>query len=196
MLHASSSSHLANLAGNLCCSTFSSFNDTWFIDSGATDHIDCSPSFISSIEPSLPTNPVKLPNRNFSPVLHIGIVILSERITLHNVLCVPSFSYNILFVQKLTSNIQCSITLSSDHCTFQDWLSRTTIGAGRERNGLYIFHSPKAIFASPVHNSIPMDMWHWCLGHHSHARLHSLIRKHSDIFSSNNWHYHICPRAK
>ncbi|KAL4192942.1 hypothetical protein AMTRI_Chr06g196840 [Amborella trichopoda] len=149
ILQAGSSSHLANLAGNLCGSTFSSFNDTWIIDSGATNHIVCSPFFLSSIKPSSPTNLVKLSNGNFTPVLHISTVILSEQITLQTVLCVPTFSYNLIFVQNLISNQQCSIIFFSNHYIFQDHLSRRTIGGGRKHNGLYIFHSPKAVFCIP-----------------------------------------------
>ncbi|KAL4204122.1 hypothetical protein AMTRI_Chr01g108120 [Amborella trichopoda] len=164
---------------NLCCSTFFLFNDTWILDSGGTDHIVYSRSFLSSIEPLSPTNLVKLPNGTFAHVLCISIVTLSKQITLHNVLCIPSFSYNLLSVQKLTSDLQCSIIFFSDHYIFQDQLSRTTIGAGREHNGF--FHSSKAVFASLVHSTTPMDLWHWRLGHLSHAHLHSLIKKHSHI---------------
>ncbi|KAL4190979.1 hypothetical protein AMTRI_Chr07g78550 [Amborella trichopoda] len=98
--NASSSSHL----GNLCFSTISSFSDPWIIDSHATKYIVYSRSFLSSINPSSTTNLLKLPMGNFAPDLHIGTVFLSEQITLHNDLCVPSFSYNSLFVKKLTSD--------------------------------------------------------------------------------------------
>ncbi|KAL4201709.1 hypothetical protein AMTRI_Chr02g259950 [Amborella trichopoda] len=107
ILQVGRSSHLANLPGNLCFSTFSSFSDTWIIDNGVTDHIVYFPSLFSSIEPSSPIDLVKLPNGNFASVLHIGTIILSEQITLHNVLCVTSFSYNLIFVQNLTSDLQC-----------------------------------------------------------------------------------------
>ncbi|KAL4196545.1 hypothetical protein AMTRI_Chr04g183790 [Amborella trichopoda] len=140
---ASSLSHLANLANILCSSTFSSFNDTWIIDN----------------EPSSLTSPMKLPNGNFVVVLHIAVVTLSGQITLHNVLCVPFFSYNLLYVQKLTFDLQCSITFFSNHCIIQDLLLIRTIGAGREHNGLYIFHPYKVVFVSPVHSSNPMDLW-------------------------------------
>ncbi|KAL4190639.1 hypothetical protein AMTRI_Chr07g25760 [Amborella trichopoda] len=136
LLQAGSSSHLANLVGNLY--------------SGATDHIVYSLYFLSSIEPSSPTNPVKLPNDNFVPIFQIGTITLLEQITLHNVLYVPFFCYN--FVDRychilfFISNLQCSITFFSDHCIFQDRLSRRTIGVGREHNGFYIFHPPKVVF--------------------------------------------------
>ncbi|KAL4192387.1 hypothetical protein AMTRI_Chr06g171690 [Amborella trichopoda] len=109
LLQVGSLSHSANFSANHCCSAFSPFIDTWIIDSGATDHIICFPSFLSSIEPSSPTNPVKLPN---------------EHITLHNMLCVPSSSYNLLSIQKLTYYLQCSITFFFDYCTFQDRVLR------------------------------------------------------------------------
>ncbi|XP_075640469.1 uncharacterized protein LOC142612235 [Castanea sativa] len=70
-------------------------SDTWVIDTGATDHIVCSVSALSSI--TVVTNAiVELPNGETASVTHIGTIILSSSLTLHNDLCVPSFTFNLL----------------------------------------------------------------------------------------------------
>ncbi|KAL4193391.1 hypothetical protein AMTRI_Chr06g199140 [Amborella trichopoda] len=87
------------------------------IGSGATNHIIYSPSFLSSIEPLSPTNLVKLVNGNFAPFFIVA-QLLFQSTTLYIVLCVPSFSFNVLSVQKLTFDLQCSITFFLDRCIF------------------------------------------------------------------------------
>jgi hypothetical protein len=46
---------------------------------------------------------VKLPNGQFVEVTHIGTVKISESFILTNVLCVPSFSFNLISVSKLVA---------------------------------------------------------------------------------------------
>ena len=57
---------------------------------------------------------VQLPNEESTQVTHIGIVVLSSSLTLTNVLCVPSFSFNLLSVSTLThSQPYCLVFLST-----------------------------------------------------------------------------------
>lgn len=72
-----------------------SFLHTWIIDIGATDHMVCSISLFTSIT-ALVSHQVKLPNGHFAEVTHIGTIQLSEHLILTNVLCVPSFSFNLI----------------------------------------------------------------------------------------------------
>ena len=44
---------------------------------------------------------VKLPNGQFASVTHIGTVRISEHLTLTDVLCVPSFSFDPLSASKI-----------------------------------------------------------------------------------------------
>jgi hypothetical protein len=43
---------------------------------------------------------VKLPNGSTVPVTHIGIVVILESLTLTEVLCVPSFTFNLISASK------------------------------------------------------------------------------------------------
>ena len=73
---------------------------TWILDSGASDHIVCSPTFLTSFKP-VHNRWVKLPNGSSTPVTHIGTVAFSEHFVLHKVFCVPLFYLNLISVSKL-----------------------------------------------------------------------------------------------
>ena len=59
---------------------------------------------------------VRLPNGDMAKVTHIGIVKLTSTLTLDNVLCIPSFSFNLMSISKLTQSPSCCyIFLSHYH---------------------------------------------------------------------------------
>ena len=68
---------------------------TWVLDTGATDHFVCSVDLLTSITATIQSL-VHLPNGESAQVTHIGTIVLSPSLTLTNVLCVPSFSFNLL----------------------------------------------------------------------------------------------------
>jgi hypothetical protein len=70
----------------------------WIIDIGTTYHIVCSVSFLTTIT-SIVSKKVKLPNGNSIAITHIGNVKVSTTLTLTNVLCIPSFSFQLDFCQ-------------------------------------------------------------------------------------------------
>lgn len=75
--------------------------ETWVINTGATDHIVCSMNLLTSFN-EISHIVVSLPNGETIVVTHVGTIKLSSHITLTNVLCVPSFSFNFLSVSALT----------------------------------------------------------------------------------------------
>ncbi|KAF5783293.1 putative transcription factor interactor and regulator CCHC(Zn) family [Helianthus annuus] len=56
---------------------------------------------------------------------------------LKGVLYIPEFNCNLLSVSRLTNNLQCSITFFPDFCVMQKLHTRSLIGAGKCRKGLY-----------------------------------------------------------
>ena len=54
------------------------------------------------------------------------------------VLSLPNFSFNLMFVNKLTRALKCYISLFPVFCPFQDLMTKQIIGKGRESGGLYI----------------------------------------------------------
>jgi hypothetical protein len=132
---------MSGIATCLSSSTHKVFDITnvpWIIDTGATDHMICSTVFFTQITATVSYN-VKLPNGQEIPVTHIDTVKLSNLITLENVLCVPSFTFNLLSAPTLTKSICCCFIFLSNVCFLQDLMSWTTIGLGEMKNGLYQF---------------------------------------------------------
>jgi hypothetical protein len=76
-------------------------NQLWIIDTGATDHMICSLSFFTTITATI-SKFVKLPNGQLALVTHVGTVRISASLILTDVLCVHSFSFNLISASKLT----------------------------------------------------------------------------------------------
>ena len=78
----------------------------WIIDTGATYHMVCCTSFFTTIT-SVISQPVELPNGTHVFATHIGTVQLMPLICLTQVLCIPSFNFNLLSVKKLSTHLTC-----------------------------------------------------------------------------------------
>lgn len=192
VVHVSSGDSLLSTAGihTVCCTISPSVS--WILDSGATDHIICSPTFYTS-NISVVNTSVRLPNGNSVLVSHIGSVQLTHSLLLHRVLCVPSFQFNLISVSQLTkSNSYCLLMLSG-FCIIQDRSSWKMIGMCEARGGLYhfvqppypaeipsfkssVFHSSSVIcnVSYNFNNSSSVDLWHCRLGHASPDRINML----------------------
>ena len=150
---------------------------SWVLDSGATDHVTCSLSNLHSfnrIEPIM----VKLPNGQHVYATHSGVVHLSSFITLLDVLYIPTFTFNLISISKLVSSTNCTLIFSSTSCTLQDTSNRVKIGTVEVRHGLYQLTPdqiiPNTICSTIVHpkcNVVPIDLWHFRMGHPSSERL-------------------------
>ena len=159
---------------------------TWVIDIGASDHIVCSMTLLHSI--TLVTNCiVESPNGESAQVTHIGFVQLSATLIIYNFLCVPSFSFNLLSVSKLTQKLPYCLVFLAQYCFIQDLTYWRVIGVGEMNNGIYLLqHSPSATarLSFSLHDCVTqfrksnvlsakastLDMstiWHFRLGHHS-----------------------------
>jgi len=163
-------------------------NISWIIDSGATDHMVCSPSFFTSNIAEVSYR-VSLPNKTFVSATHLGNIQLTDKIALDYVLCIPSFSFNLISVKRLTENLNCCLVFINNTCFIQDLSTWTTIGIAEVRSGLYHL-LPRAVSPSSladllsclslnfpsvaiyVQSSIDViDLWHCRLGHISDSRM-------------------------
>jgi hypothetical protein len=100
-------------------SLFRSFKKPpWIVDTGATDHMVCSISFFTSITAIISTN-VQLPNGAIATVTHIGTVKISDSLILTEVLCVPSFNFNLISASKLIKHLCCCLIFLYNHCFIQ-----------------------------------------------------------------------------
>jgi hypothetical protein len=85
-----------------------SIHAPWIIDTGATDHMICTVSLFTTITAVI-SRTVRLPNGQSASVTHIGTVRISESFILTDVLCVPSFSFNLISVSKLIKVMHCCL---------------------------------------------------------------------------------------
>ncbi|XP_019164275.1 PREDICTED: uncharacterized protein LOC109160431 [Ipomoea nil] len=112
----------------------------WILDSGATDHITCSMEYFEDSQRVLGIF-VKLPNGNVVGVTHIGQIKLSNHIALKNVLYIPSFTFNIIYVSRLAKHFGFKVVLDADSCAIQGNHGMMD-GFAIEENELYLINSP------------------------------------------------------
>ena len=103
---------------------------TWVIDTGASDHIVCSIQLLTSYT-EISHTIVELPNGEAAIVTHIGTIQPSSHITLTIVLCVPSFTFNLLSVSALTKSQPICLVFLSKFYFLQDLTCWSTIGMGK-----------------------------------------------------------------
>ena len=77
--------------------------NTWVLDTGATNHFLCSMHLLTTITATAQSL-VQLSNGESTQITHIGIVVLSSSLILKNILCVPSFTFNLLSISTITQS--------------------------------------------------------------------------------------------
>lgn len=89
-------------------------NASWVLDTGATHHICCALNLFHFYIPT--TSIVTLPNNSDVPATRVGTVHLSPEFILENVLYVPQFHFNLIYVSSLTKSMYYSVIFSHDSC--------------------------------------------------------------------------------
>ena len=140
----------------------------WVIDTRATNHRVHSISYFTTTTSTLNTH-VKLPNGEIALVTHIGTIKITKTLILYDVLCVPSFSFNLISMSQLAKSVLCCLIFLGTFCFIQDLAHWSTIGLGREYNGLYLLEESRSIssLVSVVFsvNKVQLHVWHFKLGH-------------------------------
>lgn len=98
-------------------------SDSWVIDSGATHHVCHNRALFTTIRPLLNTF-VTLPTGNSVSIIGIGPIVLSDNITLKNVLFIPQFRFNLLSVSSFTKDTDSMVCFTSRACFIQDLTRR------------------------------------------------------------------------
>ena len=94
-------------------------NEIWVLDTGAIDHIVHSITLFTKITSSTSTF-VQLPNDEKAIVTHMGTIQVISTLVLENVLCVPSFTFNLISVSNLTKSLSCCVVFLSS-CMKNNW---------------------------------------------------------------------------
>ncbi|KAI3703312.1 hypothetical protein L1987_73277 [Smallanthus sonchifolius] len=159
-------------------------NSPWIFDSGATDTMTCEPSdFTSKKQPH--RSHIQTANGDVVHVRGGGTVEISPTLKLSNCLFVPSLSHKLLSISHVTKELNCTVLMYPTFCILQDIRTRTIIGRGTERQGLYyvdeVTRSSNAMLA---HGTKDREAWLWHrrLGHPSAGYLHLLF---PEFFPSN-----------
>lgn len=171
-----------NMAGKNIIST------PWIIDSGATEHIAHEDNLYASFTKDETGLPVKVPNGEKASVTGIGSVELPNGISVDHVLHVPDFQCNLLSVSRLTKELNCALIFFSDGCLMQDLASKSLIGAGKQRDGLYLLE-PVCDSRQAFGCVVDAEVWHRRLGHASGIKLQGICEVADSVCES-------CMRAK
>lgn len=136
-----------------------SAND-WILDTGAIDHMVNSVSLFTTVS-SVSHLSVKLPNGQTAVVTHIGTIHITSTLTLTNVLCIPSFSFNLISVHKLTKTLSCCHIFLDTLCFIQDlqnWKKKKRLDWVKKREAymFWKFIQSSFNFLCPRHAYLPM----------------------------------------
>ena len=164
----------ATLAQQGTSTTRLATQDPWVIDLGVNDHMTGTSGLLSNLEQysSLPN--VTLANDSVTTVSSLGTANLNPNLSLSSVLYIPSFTFNLLSISKLTKLLNCVAIFLSTHCIFQDLKTRKIIG-GHETGGLYYLDWRGSSTLVASHLSISPLQHHCHLGHPSLKNLKSLV---------------------
>ena len=130
------------------------------------------------------TSTVTLADGPTSCILGSGTIHQTLLITLTSVMSLPQFSFNLIFVSKLTRTLNCSISLFPDHCLIQDLSTKRIIGRGRKSGGLYILETEVSKYVACFGVVTPFEL-HCRLGHPSLSLLKKLYPQFSSLSSLN-----------
>ncbi|XP_010666368.1 uncharacterized protein LOC104883524 [Beta vulgaris subsp. vulgaris] len=111
--------------------------DTWILDSGTSDHMTGNFSMLKHVVTCKDNSLINLPTGQTSKVTHTGIMMLESNVKLRNVLYIPTFKHNLLYVNKLCEDLKCKTTFLDKYCLIIDFVNEEIRCVGKSANGLY-----------------------------------------------------------
>ena len=91
---------------------------SWIVDYGASDHMMGDVSILRNYKPSNEGLIVRIVDGSLSKVVGIGSVCISNQLTLNSVLFLPKLDCNLLSINKLTHDWNCSSKFLPNLCEF------------------------------------------------------------------------------
>lgn len=164
----------------MAASSYSLPDQTWFADSGATNHIANDVRNLSVHSDYQGTDKVIVGNGKGLKILQSSSSLVqtsNSRFQLHNILHVLDISTNLLSVNQFARDNDCVFVFSTAGFTIQDRMSGRILFQGLSSNELYPFHGS----ISPSHPTALLgattsaNVWHQRLGHPSSAALHHIL---------------------
>uniref|UniRef100_A0A251UYU1 Putative GAG-pre-integrase domain, Gag-polypeptide of LTR copia-type n=1 Tax=Helianthus annuus TaxID=4232 RepID=A0A251UYU1_HELAN len=142
--------------------------DDWVVDSGSTERITYNNHILQNRTQRPFETPVVIPSGDAIPVEGRGEYTLPGGTKIKDVLYIPKFTCNLLSVNRLSNDLQSAITFFPDFCVMQKLHTRSLIGAGKCKRGLYrmgLFEDGRRALMTSG------DTWHKRLGHASNEKL-------------------------
>ena len=148
-------------------------NKNVILDTGASHHMTGNVSLLKNV---CSTSPCSIGFADGSKTIStsMGVFHVSNHITLEDVLYVPSLDCTLISVSKLLKHSNCVGIFTDNFCVFQDRSSRTLIGTGEERDGVYYLKDEAVVRVSKVALQCDTTLWHQRLGHPSFSMLSTL----------------------
>src|SRR6266542_466753 len=147
-----------------------SVDASWYLDTGATDHLTSDLAQLQVQEPYQGQEQVHTANGSGMRISHVGQALLpassSRPLYLRNVLRVPDVTKNLLVVHPFTRDNHVFVEFHPSSLLVKDIVTRDILLRGHCRNGLYSLDASliKQAFIS-IHAS--SAQWHAHLGHPS-----------------------------
>ncbi|KAL4581663.1 hypothetical protein LXL04_006189 [Taraxacum kok-saghyz] len=110
----------------------------WIIDTGATAHMCSHLSYMENSKKVTSYTPIYLPDGSIKAVTHTGVIELSSKLILKNVLHVPDFKCNLLSVRCLAFTANIVFKFFSTHCILQDLETNEVVAEGKVLGKLYV----------------------------------------------------------
>lgn len=165
------------------------------IDTGASHHMTGNFSLLCDLIDTLPclvgfADGIKTLSTN------MGMIYLTDKIHLYNVLYIPDLNFSLILVSTLLKQHKnCFVLFTDTLCVLQDHFTRTLIGAGEERDGVYYLSDVATVKACKVDAVSDKALWHRCTGHPAFSVFSALPFSDFLNFASPS-HCDVCFRAK
>ena len=153
----------------------------WILDSRAFDHLFGNKDLFSSLAITSPLSMITLANGSQTMAKGIGLAYPLPSIPLTSVLFVPDCPFNLIFINKLTRDLNYLITFSNNSVTLQDRSTGRTIGIGSEFYGLFHLSSPSSSIACTSMNTSLLIHSH--LSHSNISKFRIMVPRFSSLSS-------------
>jgi hypothetical protein len=155
-------------------------DNTWYTDTGATDHITGELEKLSTREKYNGADQIHTTSGAGMNIKHIGHSTIRNPIRdlqLRNILHVPSAQKNLVSVHRLASDNNIFLEFHPNFFLIKDRDTKNTLVEGPCRKGLYPlpFATSKQVFGV---NKVSLDRWHSRLGHPSFPIVEKVLRRH------------------
>jgi hypothetical protein len=165
-------------------SSSSGFDNSWYTDSGATDHITGNLDKLTMHDHYVGADLVHAANGTGMAISHIGKGVIptpSHDLVLNNVLHVPSTHKNLVLVHRFTLDNDTFIEFHPFFCLIKDRKTRKVLLHGPCKGGLYPLPPSSSKYRKLVFSAIKISAarWHSRLGHPAR----DIVRR---VVSTNN----------